>query len=266
MEPNLHYLRNCIIISVTFMTFVTAIFSLFRFNSLQERLFYFLVFNGAGIVGTLMGWILARAFKSYLRNAEKIDTFKTSLFSMQEIQAEYVTSTTDVYSYYLQNHDRYSETLRSTKLLNNIIFIFDAICLFFVAMLVIIFVKEYIFFSFLLLVWVLISLCIVVILFPLRFRKMGKKIVEKEYKEINHLIGRHHLTVSVQNIKDVSSAGELIVEWNSVKDIKIIEPNIFITVGLNEFLIIPRRAFFTEKAFTQFGEQINVLYQLSKTN
>ncbi len=177
------------------MTLLTAVSSLFRFDSLEERLLYFAIFNGAGIVGSFLGWLVAKLIRPYLLDYVKETRLgeNQQLLSMKEKHIEYDLNATDVYSYYLNSHGRYTLMRRSFKLFKNVVLGSDVICLFFAAILVIFFVREYILFSLILVGWVLVTLCVVFVLIPLRFQRASKIIILKEYGAFDHLVGKHHL-------------------------------------------------------------------------
>jgi YcxB-like protein len=248
------------------MTLLTAVSSLFRFDSLEERLSYFAIFNGAGITGSFIGWTVAKLIRPYLLDYIKETRLGENqrLLSVKEKHIEYNLNATDVYSYYLISQGRYTLTRRGFKLFKNIVIVSNVVCLFFAAILVIFFVREYILFSLILVGWVLVTLCVVFVLIPLRLQRVNKITIVKEYGASNHLVGKHHLIITDKTITDISSIGEFSFKWNTITELKIIESYIFISISIKEFLIIPRRAFLSEGSFTQFSEEIQALHNAAK--
>ena len=63
IEPNIRYLRNALIIAVSFMTAILLIFNFSIPNTLSDKLIISGILEGATIVAVFIGWLLAKAIK-----------------------------------------------------------------------------------------------------------------------------------------------------------------------------------------------------------
>ena len=97
--------------------------------------------------------------------------------------------------------------------------------------------------------------------YPNILRRRIRKTARKAYSYKNNLVGNHRYNISAEGIRDNDEA---IVKWTAVEDIVQTDKHLFILVHPKKAIIIPKRAFPDDSAFSHFTQDIKTIFQTSQ--
>lgn len=97
---------------------------------------------------------------------------------------------------------------------------------------------------------------------PMLWQSQLKKKVRKLYlrPENRGVLGRHTITAHHEGLTDEAGEMRVDVAWEDVREIQILSDYLYIFIGNQSALVIPRERFYGPARFDDFAEQIRTLH------
>lgn len=214
---------------------------------------------GAVAIGGLIGWLIQRKIYPEIYSTQirlKTMISETAVI-MEEKQIEFELNTDDIIAFfqYSYRHKRYRKLIHYMMMIVSLFWIILAIILFIISG------KDLLFFSIVLAILGVLGI-VFYLLAPLVINRSINKIVVKTYgKQSNKLTGKHKLSITPEEIIDMTDAGTSSICWDAVENIEYTKQYLFINVRGSGPYIIPQKAFADSKEFNDFIKNIKAYYQ-----